>query len=87
MLSMGAKQNERWRYMPHLLLENFDAKRRSEKYEYRVDIEIRMRLNRFLRPEVPGFWPSKGFVGTSFTVKDMVWDEWMRQVSRLYTTR
>ena len=55
MLSMGAKQNERWRYMPHLLLENFDAKRRSEKYEYRVDIEIRMRLNRFLRPEVPGF--------------------------------
>ncbi len=25
----------------------------------------------FLRPEVPGFWPSKGFVGISLTWYDM----------------
>lgn len=27
--------------------------------------------NRFLSPDVPGFWPSKGFVSISFTWKDM----------------
>ena len=30
------------------------------------------RSHRFLRPEVPGFWPSKGFVATDFTSEDMV---------------
>jgi hypothetical protein len=30
------------------------------------------RTDRFLRPDVPGFWPSKGFVGTSETGKDMM---------------
>ena len=27
--------------------------------------------HRFLRPDVPGFWPSKGVVGTSFAWKAM----------------
>jgi hypothetical protein len=51
----------------HLLLEHFDPARRvssrtKEKNEM-VDL--------FLRPEVPGFWPSKGFVGISWILWDM----------------
>ena len=29
----------------------------------------------FLRPDVPGFWPSKGFVDISLIWKDMVLDQ------------
>lgn len=70
------------------LLEDFDAVRDfdarflvGEDVEtivslFSIDLdELRASTNRLRRPEVPGFWPSKGLVGISLISADMVDDE------------
>jgi hypothetical protein len=49
-----------------LLLEHFNPARRvNNNMEEETDEDL------FRRPEVPGFWPSNGLVGISFTVWGM----------------
>ena len=48
------------------MLEDFDPVKMIS------DIDLEMaETNRLRRPDVPGFWPSNGFVAISLTGKDM----------------